>query len=837
MTKAAKTRIAGRCWLGPLLLAALYQPVVAAEEAMAEGSPAVIGVAEATQRSGSLAERYWVPRAQLTPEQLLNLPGYCSGHYLPPAVPTQPQAAQGSSDPRTQAIYAQAQRLEMVVEKQADLTGDVRITQGSRRLTSDAASIDLATRQLNLNQPVLLQDSEVLLQGQTASADLTTKAATLTDAEFLLLGPELRGSATTLDQNAAGDKVMRSGVFTRCEPGNNNWSFRSSSLKVKNESPFAVARNAVLRVRNVPVFYTPYISFPVTDERLSGWLFPTVGYSSEDGFDLAAPYYLNLAPHYDATITPKIMSKRGVGVEAEFRHLSGWGESIIGGGILPEDKLFDGTYDKDDFQELFPGERFEEADRWLLNLEHLGQLGRFRTLVDYTAVSDRDYFRDLGTDLGLTSRVDLERRAQVSYTHGGFEARLWAQRFQSIDEQFSLDPYQRLPELDLAYRQEFGQALGFPLQWSIASKISRFDRDTKNLSGLNAVTGNRTHVEPRVQLPMNWSFGFINLTGGYRFTRYQLDADDAGFGGAYDERRSRNIGFGSADAGLYFDRDVRLFGRQLIQTLEPRMYYLRQGFEEQNDLPAFDSTTLTFSYSQLYRDNRFAGLDRIGDANQLSTGVTTRFIDSASGQEYLRASIGEIWYFRDRKVGVADANARQSSSALAAEVAASFPGGWRATGNLIWDPHDNQVDESSVALQFRPDARRILNLGYRNQVQQDIEQTDLSLYWPVSNRLAVIGRWNYDLVSGRTIEAFGGLEYNDCCVQVRLLSRRFIDSPSAQLIDTIEADNGVFLQIVFKGLAGFGNRVEGVLTRGIRGYSSPEYGGFFTDRSAGRNSR
>ncbi len=769
----------------------------------------------------TLAERYWVPRTRLNPEQLLEMPDYCAGEYQAPADLAVPVG--GVPD----AIYAQANAVEMVIDKQADLTGGVRIVQGNRRLLTDSASIDLVTRQVQMDHPVEVQDSDVVLTGRSAVADLKTKAATLQDAEYLLLAPAMRGTAASIEQSPAGDKTMLDGRFTRCEPGNRNWSFSSSSLHVEEGSPFAVAQGAVLRIRDVPVMYLPYVSFPVNDERLSGWLFPTVGYSDDDGFELSAPYYLNLAPNYDATITPRFLSERGVGLEAEFRHLASWGSSTIGGALLPKDDDFDGTFDREDFDELFPGQKFKPADRWLLNLGHQGSVGRLRTLVDYTAVSDRDYFRDLGSDLSVSSQVELERRAQVSFDEGPFNARLMVQRFQGIDQQFTLETYQRMPALDLGYQPDTISVLGLPFDLSVVSQFTRFDRDTSRLSGLNAVVGRRAHVEPRLEMPLEWSFGFVKLTSGYRFTRYDLDADDAGLAN-YDESRTRRIGYGSLDAGLFFDRNVRLFGRDLVQSLEPRAYYLRQGYEAQSSIPLFDTTPLTFSYSQLYRDNRFAGLDRFGDANQLSTGVTTRFVDRESGQEYFRASIGEIWYFKDRRVGIGAGvppGQRQSTSALAAEIAANFGGGWSATGSMIWDPHDGQVDEGSLGLQFRPDARHIVNLGYRNQLLAEVEQTDLSFYWPVSKHYGVIGKWNYDLVSGRTIEAFGGVEYNDCCVQLRLLARRFVDSPSAALIDSVEGDNGIFVQIVLKGLAGFGNRVENVLTRGIPGYSAPQYSG------------
>jgi LPS-assembly protein len=251
---------------------------------------------------------------------------------------------------------------------------------------------------------------------------------------------------------------------------------------------------------------------------------------------------------------------------------------------------------------------------------------------------------------------------------------------------------------------------------------------------------------------------------------------------------------------------------------------LYQGFESQNDLPLFDSSELTFGYRALFRDNRFSGIDRIGDANQLTVGVTTRFLDAATGQEYLRASVGQIRYFRDRRVTLSGAppeEASLSSSALAGVLAARLGSRWSVSGTLVWDPQDEEVDEGTFALQYKEGARRIVNLGFRRRLDdsEDLNQSDISLYWPVSKRFAILARWNYDLETERTIEGFGGLEYNDCCWRVRLLARRFLDSPSGRDFDELDSDEGIFLQLVFKGLAGVGNTMESVLQRSIKGYT------------------
>ena len=353
-----------------------------------------------TAAADTLAQRYWVPRDQLSPAEASRVPEFCRGAYRPPAAVTAPVQRLSADSPLLDIaapgdpVYAEADRGELTLDKEATLSGNVRIVQGSRRLLTDEATVDLQTRKLRIETELTLQDENALLSGQSAVADMDSKTASLTDAQFLLFAADMRGTAEGIEQDETGNKIMNAGSFTRCEPNNRNWRFTSRSLRIAKDDPFATARGAVLRVRDVPVFYTPYIRFPVTDERQSGWLFPNIGYSSEDGLDLAAPYYLNLAPHYDATLVPRYLGKRGLGLEAQFRHLSSWGESVWDGAFLPSDDLFDGTYDKDDFEELFPGERFRPADRWLLGMQHQGGFddarfgGRFRTQVDYTPRSE-----------------------------------------------------------------------------------------------------------------------------------------------------------------------------------------------------------------------------------------------------------------------------------------------------------------------------------------------------------------------------------------------------------------------------------------------------------------
>ena len=752
--------------------------------------------------------------------------GLCAGEYRQREYP-HPVDADNESFP----VVALADELSTQIDVAADFTGNVTIEQGNRVILAGQAELDYPNRQVHFPHGVRMDQPGLVMQGRSASVHLDSEQASLDGAQFLLLDAQMRGQAEQLAQSADGDLLLADNVFTRCEPGNNGWSLKTKQLVIEEGDVWGTAKHAVLRMKGVPIFYSPYLQFPVSDERVSGFLFPNMGYSDEDGVDFSIPYYFNLAPNYDATLIPRYMSERGAGGELELRHMSAWQSTTLSGAMLPDDDLYNGFVNRDDFDDA-GGEAlfgpFETADRWLGAIDHRGGVGPFRTRIDYTSVSDRDYFRDLGSDLGVSSRRELERRGEIRYNRGNLSMRVWAQRFQRLDE-VTTDVYERVPEFEVGYVTP----LVGPLEFSVGGRWSEFDRDTDGLNGLAAVTGSRTHIEPRLRMVMSKSWGFLNLSGGYRYTSYDLEQDPNARGvRLVDDSPDRNIGLGSLDAGLIFERDTNLFGQDLIQSLEPRVYYLYQEFDEQSQLPRFDVSELTFGYSQLFRDNRFSGLDRIGDADQASAGLTTRFLSRASGKEYFRFSVGEIFYFQDREVTLAGApgeDEMQSSSAIASEVSALLGGNWRITGNIVWDPHDNEVDEGGAGLQYRRDNRHIFNVGFRNRRANNIEQTDVSLYWPITRHLAVLGRWNYDLVSGRTIEAFGGIEYGDCCLQVRLMARRFLDSPTAKGFGDVEADEGVYLQIVFKGLAGFGTKVESVLERGIRGYRTPRRGSILTN--------
>ena len=279
----------------------------------------------------------------------------------------------------------------------------------------------------------------------------------------------------------------------------------------------------------------------------------------------------------------------------------------------------------------------------------------------------------------------------------------------------------------------------------------------------------------------------------------------------------------SVDGGLFLERDLR--GGAWTQTLEPRLYYLYQSYAAQDELPRFDAARLTFAYRQLFRDNRFAGLDRFGDADQVSAGLTSRLLTAANGRELIAASVGAIGYRKDRRVtlvGRPGNQETQPTSALAGELRGAL-GPVRVATTLAWNPHDGALDEAGIRVSYRRGARRLLNFGYRRRAVNNIDQTDLSLHWPVARQWSVFGRWNHDWRFGQTIETFAGFGYASCCLDVKVLWHRTVDTPRNRLQPDLAKDSGVLLQLVFRGLAGFGTKVDSRLARGIKGYRGVDY--------------
>ncbi len=832
-------------------------------------------------RSADYSHLDWVPREKLTAAQLAETGPYCSGAYVEPMRPGMNDKTNKSDAPTF--IGAKASRYEQE-QQVATLAGDVVMRQGSMQLESEEASLYQAENRGELNGNVRLRDNGALIVGDHAQVQLDTGAAQIDNAEYVMHKSRIRGNALYAKRAENAIIRLKDGTYTTCEPDSNAWQLRGNNITLNPATGFGTATNATLRIKNIPILYTPYIYFPIDDRRQSGFLPPSFSTGSESGFTLVTPYYFNLAPNYDATLYPQYMTKRGMMMEGEFRYLTKSSEGQFGGAYLNDDN--DERNKQSDY----------ESTRYMLNWQHRGGLdSRISTQVDYTKISDPYYFQDLKSyEEGVQNRDFLNQQGSVTYRGDSYQARVNLQAYQ-LSTISQITPYDRLPQIT------FNGALPYHpggLNFTYETEAVRFDRDLEtgtftdengavsprldtNVAGLTRANGTRLTAAPAVDYPMNWTYGFITPKLKYVYTKYDLDLDSKGkndiiaaqaaalapgaspyAGGVFKSSQDRAIPVASVDSGLYFDRNTNWFGKEYRQTLEPRAYYLYVPNKDQSDIPVFDTSEYSFSYASLFRDNRFSGTDRIGDENKLSLGLTSRWIEE-NGFERQRVSVGQAVYFKNREVQLpgilaADrADAQSDVSPIALEYEFRFNRDWRATADYNWDTEEHSPRSGSAMFHYQPEdnPNKIINLGYRYRNDQvvynqltgkwqfggdysvpsdtanyvkdyyKIQQHDFSMMWPIIPQWNLISRWQYDYARNRTLEAFGGFEYDNCCWKLRVINRYWVSNDEYSQIAPLneKGDHGLFFQVVLKGLGGLtGAKVESFLDKGIQGYRERE---------------
>lgn len=755
----------------------------------------------------------WVPASALSEAERCQLGPGCSGRYIEP-----PQHWPDAHLPRHQVpTRAQALRSEWRGEI-IHLEGEVELVQGQRRVTARRAEMDQATGAALFEGEVRLREPGLLLAGERADLDTNTGLGSLRQARLLDYGSGARARADLLTRTSEHQASLERARYTQCTPDDEVWLLDARHLDLDDETGRGVARHAVLRAGGLPVLYTPWLSFPIDDRRQTGWLWPS--FSSGEGGEIAAPYYLNLAPNYDATLTPRYLADRGAMLETELRHLAGFGATTLAAGMLPNDDL---TGD----------------DRWLFAGEHRGRIGRhLTTRVDYAKVSDMDYFRDLDvSSLDVRRQTHLDQAVVLGAGLGNWNGTLRAHQYQTIEELIS-KPYRRLPQLTV---QRTTSGHNFRPDYSTLLQYTDFEHDDALRKGGTRITGKRIYGELGLTLPMHWSWGYVEPTVKWRHVQYSLDRLPLTPGSPLDDDRpASSTPQAILDAGLFFERDSRWFGHDLLQTLEPRMYYLYSRTRDQDHQPLFDTSRLTFSYQQLFRPFRFTGYDRLEDFDQLSLGATSRWVQRATGRELITASLGQIIYFSDREVeaswnpaALVREDNRRRRSELAGELRIQPADRLWLTASTLWDADQDVVNEGGFYLHYAGDGASdrlspVFNLGYRyrraqpgiNRLTEDIEQVDASAVVPLGRRWSGFARFNYDLDGRRRLEDMLGLQFEDCCWLVRMVYQRAVegDEWAAPGRRRVTRDHAIVFEFQLKGLGSLGSTAAGLLEESILGY-------------------
>jgi LPS-assembly protein len=714
------------------------------------------------------------------------LPPAAASECLWPGVPMEPAAAAlpapaaDAKDPGEQPVKVQSGNAEMTREGDATLSGGVTIVQGERTVSADAATYDASERHFEVEGNVEYRSPDLRLKGASGSWN-ALGTGQFTGAEFELPQRPARGSADTLEMDNSGLLKLSEVRFTTCPAGNTDWELRASSIEIDQKTQQGKGRNVRVDLKGVPILFTPVISFPVGDARKSGFLFPSFGNSDKSGFEIGVPYYFNLAPNYDLTLTPFLLSRRGFGLGMDYRYLTERSHGKFGTDYLPGDDL-------------------ANRDRRLSTLLHQTNFtDRLRLDADLADASDSRYFEDFGLGPDGTSITFLDRRVQLSWLGDGWRLDGRVQDHQVIDVTVDpLDrPYSRLPQV--AFTGLWPLAAGF--EASFDAETAWFERET-------GVTGLRADAMPRIAWGLRGPGYHLEPSAAWRVTGYEL-SDTAP---AADDSPRRSAPILSLDSGLVFERQSGERD-QFVHTLEPRLRYTWIPFRDQDDLPIFDTALPDLNLVQLFRTNRYVGADRLGDANELAAGLTTRLVRAESGQQYLSATIGQRFYFESPRVVLPGEVAEtRSASNLVGEVELTAWRSWSARAAVEWDAEQSNTLRGEASVQYRPSPDTVVNVGYRSR-EGLLEQWDAGFAWRVSPSWQLYARQVYSTLEDKSIDRFAGFEYSGCCWRLRLLGRNYVSNRTG------ESDNSILLQVELKGLSSVGTRSDTFLERGIRGYS------------------
>ncbi len=756
-------------------------------------------VVSAPAGAQTAAEIDWRPRDLLPEAQQETLPAYCDGGYVQPDLGDSgsPLFTNGGSNTEL-PINASGRSARYEMDTQLVLDGDVRLQQGSFTARGSRATYDETSGVMALDGPMTSRGQGFLMTGDSARYDANSGEMQVNSATFLIHESEMRGQAEHLARPSDNIVTIRDGRLTTCSPQSNAWAIVASDIELDRAEGFGTATHVRLEVQDIPVFYWPYASFPIDDRRKTGFLYPAFGTANTgSGLFMSVPYYLNLAPNYDATLTPQYIHGRGLFNEVEGRYLSEYGESVLQLGYINDDE---------DYVDENPG---EDGSRWGLDFTSRARFGSgWSGYADYSVISDDDYLSDLNRTLEINEATHLTRRAGVRYNDRNQYFEAYAYGYQTIDEDISdaNKPYAQLPEILYDANYQWGV-----VETNLESQYTYFYRDNSDLSGVDRANGQRVRLSPELALDFRKIWGYSRPSVTLDYTHYALE--DYTVDG--DSSIDRSIPVYEWDNGLYFDRRDTFFDIPYNQTLEPRLYYVYSEYEDQSDIPDFDTGLKDFSFDNLFSPNRFSGGDRVADNNRLTAAVTTRFNDLDTGIERARFSIGQVYYYDERQVSLdGDGADTRSDSPLAGEAVL------RPLENLdirvsgLWDPRERQTEEGRSQLVFHSDDYQYLATLGHTYDRGDREQMDIGAVFPVSDHISLIGRWLYDSQEDRTAGSLAGIEYTDCCWSVQLVSQNY-------LTDDSELENRILFQIQLKGLGGSGGSSDRV-SDAIYGFNERE---------------
>jgi len=712
---------------------------------------------------------------------------YCSGYYLPYQL--QPLDQPLTSD--EQPLYSNADSSEYE-QGITYLKGNVEFRQGNQKITGDSARFDSNDSSVDISGHVKFRRPNMIVQSNDASFNMTNSEAQLNQAQLALPSNELRATAQSIDYHSDDTATMKDGSFTFCPPGNNAWAIYSNKIRLDPSSGFGEAQNAILKIGVVPVFYLPWMSFPIDDQRRSGFLFPTLVGSTQMGLDITTPYYLNLAPNYDVLITPRFTELHGTSIDAKLRHLS-----------------------EDSEQDLYVNWAIEDPDttkdRWLIEYNQKAKISSsLSSSIHIKLVSDGEIFNDYGLSQATSEQSSINSEAKINYqgpTPLLTKASLAIITHQNLTT--GIPAYDQLPHATLTGSVLINQEEQ-PFKAHYSVDLSRFTRDTTGLTGNNKITGTRTHLLPNLSTSWVNDYSFIKPKISLPITNYQLRDAPATIAAS----NTRIIPQLEIDSGLLFERSL---SDGYMQTLEPRFYYAYTPYQQQDDVAIFDTSAISKPF---YQPNRFSGYDRIGDTNRVTIGLDSQFL-SAKGWQKAKLSMTQVHYLSDRKVQLSSSTApnTETFSPIYGHMTYQFTPQWSSSLNIDWNPKSGNVEATSAAMKYQINNDKIIDLKYTDTLNST-QQGEVSLIWSLAPQWTIVAKRKEDLRNQQLQDEILGVEYTNCCWKGRLVNRYW-------LVDQAKGiEHGVFFELSLKGLGRSdkqltsGNKVRMAdFMKGITGYN------------------
>ncbi|MFZ3191698.1 MAG: LPS assembly protein LptD [Moraxellaceae bacterium] len=689
----------------------------------------------------------------------------------------------------------------------SNLSGAVRLTQPNRLLSADRIQLDGSQTIVEAQGQVRLAEAGIVSEGEKLRYNLKDQSAEFSNSRYISESLQAHGNAEQLSRDSQGTINLRNTEYSTCEPDNRVWMLKTDKLELNTETGRGTAKRSTLYIYDTPIVTLPWFNFPIDDRRSSGFLPPKIGYTNDGGVQLATPYYFNLAPQYDLTLTPRLLTERNPMLEAEARGLSAdYGMAILSAGYLPSDPSY------------------FNRDRQRANLRHDWSIRpELRSVLDLNYVSDKDYFADLGDDPLVRNTLNQERSLSLFYQSPrftGLNATFRIQDFQTIDPDVAdIDrPYARLPQLLATYQTPSVDGI----QYRVQHDSAYFKKSIQDGSGIEN-SGVRAYHQLQAAYPLRRPWGYLipEISAKHVYYQYDEDSLDSQNRGKDDAARSAFVPQFSLDMGLSFERQGRY-----LQVLEPRLLYAYSHYENQDDFPNYDSAPISRSYNQLFRTERFIGHDRLEDNHFVTLGVVHRLYDD-EGLELLRLGLGQSRYFEDRRVRLAAtdpiATARTSGPAL--ELSSQLTEHLRVDATALWQSNGNNTS-TMTQLNYQHPHGQLYHAGLieRRPVmaegQQALRQFTAGLIQPIYQQWRAFGYLQYDLDKQVTRDGLFGLDYDGCCWRMALYGRSYfndLDDPSQSKPRRL-----IMAEVTLKGLGGLSGNLANLLRQKIIGYSQVE---------------